>query len=81
MSEAAASELIKCSVVVSGHRTSISLERAFWQGLREIAASQGRSINAVVGEIDRRRQGNLSSAVRVYVLQWLKARLGAPGSS
>lgn len=73
LSGAAASRLVKRSVVVSGHRTSISLELAFWRALQQIARTQGRSINQVVGEIDRKRHGNLSSAVRVYVLATLKA--------
>lgn len=79
MSEAASTELINRSVMVSGHRTSISIERVFWQSLREIARSEGRSINQIVGEIDAGRHGNLSSAVRVYVLLRLKA--GAPASA
>jgi len=66
--------LCKHSVTVAGHRTSISLEEAFWSALKEIAAAQGTSAHALIEEIDRGRQGNLSSAIRVYVLERLKTR-------
>ncbi len=59
----------KHSVVLAGHRTSVSLEDAFWAELKTIAARQGRSLNDLIAEIDRERQGNLSSALRVYVLK------------
>jgi len=59
----------KRSVVVGGHRTSISLERAFWDALRVFAAREGKTINQMVSDIDAARQGNLSSAIRVYVLE------------
>ncbi|WP_428247910.1 ribbon-helix-helix domain-containing protein [Ferrovibrio sp.] len=58
----------KRSVVVGGHRTSISLERAFWDALRRLAQAEGKTINQMVSDIDAARQGNLSSAIRVYVL-------------
>jgi predicted DNA-binding ribbon-helix-helix protein len=67
----------KRSVVVSGHRTSISLEAAFWEALAEIARAEDRSLNQLVSAIDAGRGGNLSSAVRVYVLRWFRARAGA----
>jgi predicted DNA-binding ribbon-helix-helix protein len=63
-----ASEIKKRSVVISGHRTSISLENVFWEALRGIAADRGMSVNQLVTEIDRNRKGNLSSAIRTYVL-------------
>jgi predicted DNA-binding ribbon-helix-helix protein len=66
------SRIIKRSVVVAGHRTSVSLEDAFWEALVGIAARQGASINALIGAIDRGRAGNLSSAIRVYVLNQIK---------
>ena len=62
----------KRSVVIAGHRTSISLENAFWDSLRTIAANQKVSVNQMVTDIDRRRTGNLSSAIRTYVLQAFK---------
>ncbi len=66
--------LRKHSVVIAGHRTSVSLEGAFWEALRDIAAERGVSINRLIADIDRRRGGNLSSAIRVYVLAWQRDR-------
>ncbi len=66
--------LRKRSVVVAGHRTSVSLEEAFWAALREIAAARDITVNHLVSEIDHDRQGNLSSAIRVFVLHSLRAR-------
>ena len=63
-----AARVTKRSVVVAGHRTSVSLEDAFWTALAAIAAREAKSINALIGEIDGGRAGNLSSAIRVYVL-------------
>ena len=58
----------KRSVMVSGQRTSISLEDAFWSGLKEIAQAQGRTIAQTITEIDMtRQQRNLSSAIRLFV--------------
>jgi len=63
------SPIIKRSVVVSGHTTSISLEDEFWSGLREIAQARGASLSQTVTEIDTKRQrNNLSSAIRLFVL-------------
>ncbi|HWB51387.1 MAG TPA: ribbon-helix-helix domain-containing protein [Stellaceae bacterium] len=59
---------VKRSVRVAGHATSISLEAPFWQGLRDIAAARGTSVNALVATIDATRGGNLSSAIRLFVL-------------
>lgn len=59
----------KRSVAVAGHRTSISLEAPFWEALTAIAARRGISINQLIAEIDRERTGNLSSALRVFVLR------------
>ncbi len=63
----------KRSVEIAGHRTSLSLEEAFWRALKRLAAQDGVSINRLIARIDRERTGNLSSAVRVYVLERLKA--------
>ena len=65
--------LEKHSVVIAGHRTSITLEAAFWRALKDIARAQGRSISELVAQIDRARgeydpPPNLSSALRVFVL-------------
>jgi predicted DNA-binding ribbon-helix-helix protein len=63
----------KRSVIVAGHRTSVSLEMAFWEALREIAAGERKTINQLVSEIDDQRSGNLSSSIRVFVLnRWRK---------
>ncbi len=69
--------LRKRSVVIAGHKTSVSLEEAFWDGLGDIAAERGVSLNRLVAEIDRGRAGNLSSAIRVHVLEWARGRVGA----
>ena len=65
--------LRKRSVTIAGHRTSVSLEAAFWSALKEMAAERGISLNALIEEIDRGRAGNLSSATRLFVLATLKA--------
>jgi predicted DNA-binding ribbon-helix-helix protein len=57
----------KRSVVIAGHRTSVSLEDEFWADLVTIAGARGVSLNALVREIDARRAGNLSSALRLFV--------------
>ncbi len=62
--------LLKRSLVIAGHRTSVSLEAAFWEALRRLAAARGLSIQALVGRIDAERgEQNLSSAIRVFVLR------------
>ncbi len=61
--------LTKRSVVVAGHRTSVSLEGAFWTALATIAERDGVSLNKLISQIDAGRSGNLSSAIRVFVLR------------
>lgn len=69
------SGIIKRSVSIAGHRTSISLEEPFWQILREIAERDKLSIQALIGRIDAERgEQNLSSAIRVFVLMDLRDR-------
>jgi predicted DNA-binding ribbon-helix-helix protein len=63
---------VKRSVVVSGHRTSVSLETPFWEVLTQIATDQNISFNKLITEVDRQRDGNLSSALRIYVLRSLQ---------
>jgi predicted DNA-binding ribbon-helix-helix protein len=59
----------KRSLSIAGHRTSVSLEDAFWDALKEIAATEGRSITALVADVDSRRGStNLSSALRLHAL-------------
>lgn len=69
---------MKRSITIAGHRTSVWIEDAFWDGLGEIAAKQGKSAAALIAEIDRRRsqKSNLSSAIRVYVLDSFRERRG-----
>jgi len=57
----------KRSVVIAGHRTSLSLEEPFWRDLGAIARRRGQSLNALVAAIDAGRDGNLSSALRLFV--------------
>ncbi|MBM85520.1 MAG: aryl-sulfate sulfotransferase [Rhodospirillaceae bacterium] len=61
----------KRSVLIAGHSTSISLEQEFWNALRKVAAGRDQSINDLVTEIDQSRVGNLSSAIRVFILREL----------
>ena len=64
--------MIKRSMTIHGHRTSVSLEQPFWDVLRDIAASRGQSLASLVQNIDRKRDGGLSSALRLFVLAELK---------
>lgn len=68
------SDLRKRSVRVSGHATSVSLEDDFWEELGKAAKRRGVSLNSLIAEIDRNRDGNLSSALRLFVLRELKRR-------
>lgn len=67
-----AAAMKKRSVVISGHRTSVSLENAFWDALKSIAAATGQTVNQLVADIDHGRTGNLSSAIRVFILLTLR---------
>jgi len=63
------SQIIKRSIVIDGHKTSVSLENAFWSCLKEIARAKQATLSNTVAEIDKTRQhGNLSSAIRLFVL-------------
>ena len=69
------SVIFKRSIMVAGHKTSVSLEDAFWNGLREIARERHMRLSEVVAEIDAQRQlGNLSSAVRLFVLDFYRTK-------
>ena len=66
--------VLKRSLQIAGHRTSVSLEEIFWTELRAIAATRAQSLAVLVAEIDAQRgETNLSSALRVFVLRMLKA--------
>ena len=64
-----AADIVKRSVRIAGHATSVSLEPAFWEALAEIAAVRNLSLNALLSRIDAERAGNLSSAIRLFVLE------------
>ena len=71
------STIIKRSIIVDGHKTSICLEDAFWSSLKEIAQAQGATVSQAVTEIDKTRQySNLSSAVRLFVLDRVRTGTG-----
>jgi predicted DNA-binding ribbon-helix-helix protein len=72
------SPVVKRSIVIAGHKTSVSLEDAFWDALKEIAASRKATLSDLVASIDSgRMQGNLSSAIRLFVLDHFRAN-GSP---
>jgi len=67
------SPVVKRSIVIAGHKTSVSLEDAFWQGLKQIAVDRELTLSDLVASIDtERRQGNLSSAIRLFVLDFYR---------
>jgi predicted DNA-binding ribbon-helix-helix protein len=69
------SSVVKRSIVIDGHKTSVSLEDAFWDDLKEIAHSERATLSALVAKIDEtRKQGNLSSAIRLFVLEYFRAQ-------
>ena len=70
------SPVVKRSIVIAGHKTSVSLEDAFWKGLKEIASGRDMTLSDLVAAIDSERQhGNLSSAIRLYVLDFYRNQL------
>jgi predicted DNA-binding ribbon-helix-helix protein len=69
------SPVVKRSIVIAGHKTSVSLEDAFWQALKDIAIARHLTLSDQVALIDaERRHGNLSSAIRLFVLEHYQAR-------
>ena len=71
------SPVVKRSIVIAGHKTSVSLEDAFWKALKEIAGGRELTLSDLVASIDTdRRQGNLSSAIRLFVLDHYRAQTG-----
>ena len=67
------SPIVKRSIVIGGHKTSVSLEDAFWRGLKDIARADRVTLSNMVGAIDKARyQANLSSAIRLFVLDRLR---------
>jgi len=75
------SPVVKRSIVVAGHKTSVSLEEAFWDSVKDISRGRGVTVSDLIGSIDaNRQQGNLSSAIRLFVLDHFKSRATATGS-
>jgi Fe2+ transport system protein FeoA len=71
------SPVVKRSIVVAGHKTSVSLEEAFWNGMKEISGLRNMTLSELVGEIDgNRQQGNLSSALSDIELESRLIELG-----
>ena len=64
----------KHSLVIAGHATSVSLEQEFWDVLKEIADKRGIALAALIAEVDEARGENLSSALRLYVLRYLREK-------
>jgi predicted DNA-binding ribbon-helix-helix protein len=72
------SPVVKRSIVIAGHKTSVSLEDAFWKGLKDIAIVRQVTLSDLVASIDTdRRHGNLSSAIRLFVLDHYRAQSNA----
>jgi predicted DNA-binding ribbon-helix-helix protein len=70
--------VVKRSIVIAGHKTSVSLEDAFWRGLKQIASGCDRTLSEMVAAIDSERaHGNLSSAIRLFVLDHYRRAIGA----
>jgi predicted DNA-binding ribbon-helix-helix protein len=71
------SPVVKRSIVIAGHKTSVSLEDAFWKSLKDIAGDRDITLSELVASIDTdRRLGNLSSAIRLFVLDHYRAQIG-----
>jgi predicted DNA-binding ribbon-helix-helix protein len=69
------SKLVRPNVYVGKFKTSVSLEPIMWQALHEIAAHQGKSVHDIITEIDRDRAFNLSTTIRVYIVEFYRARI------
>jgi predicted DNA-binding ribbon-helix-helix protein len=70
------SSVIKRSTVIAGHKTSVSLEDAFWNALKVIASERDMTLSELVGKIDTERQhDNLSSAIRLFVLDYYRDQI------
>jgi predicted DNA-binding ribbon-helix-helix protein len=76
------SQVVKRSIVIGGHKTSVSLEHDFWKGLKEAAGRRGMTLSDLVASIDSERQyGNLSSAIRLFVLDFYRNQVSASQST
>ncbi len=76
------SAVVKRSIVIAGHKTSVSLEDDFWNALKEIKRSNNMTLSGLVADIDvRRLHANLSSAIRIFVLHHYRSQLGQAAAS
>ncbi len=74
------SPAMRRSILLGGRKTSVSLEGEFWSGMKEISEERGKALYELIGEIDRKRQNsNLSSAIRVFVLDHFRTCAEGPG--
>ena len=73
------SGLQRRTLTVSGHRTSVALEPVYWEELAVLAESRGQTVAALISEIDAARLGSLASAIRVHVVERLRAAIAAAG--
>jgi len=70
------SPVVKRSVILAGHKTSVSLEDAFWNALKEIARKRLMTLSELIGTIDsQRQQGNFSSAIRIFALEYYRSQI------
>jgi predicted DNA-binding ribbon-helix-helix protein len=76
------SAVLKRSVMLDGHKTSVSLEDEFWRGLKEIATARKITLSELIASLDRTRcQGNLSSALRLFILEFYRDQAEGSGSA
>jgi predicted DNA-binding ribbon-helix-helix protein len=76
------SPVVKRSIVIANHKTSVSLEDAFWKGLKDIASDREVTLSDLIASIDtERHHGNLSSAIRLFVLDHYRSRSGIVGDN
>ena len=74
--------VVKRSIVIDGHKTSVSLEDAFWESLRKIADERHKTVSSLISGIDaRRKNANLSSALRLFILEVYKEQLAQPSKA
>ena len=64
----------KHSVTLSGHPTSISIEKEFWDILKKIAKNRNQTINSLISDLDKKRDGNLSSTIRLFILREVQSK-------
>jgi predicted DNA-binding ribbon-helix-helix protein len=67
------------SIIIFGRNTTVSVEDAFWKALREIATWRGETMRSIIASIDAKRQSNLSSAIRLFVLEYFRDQLDQRG--